>query len=126
MKERKLSAELTKRIIDDIIELVGHAHPYLVYKALDGDVQAYSQLVEIATVHFNNLFKGVEEMENVVFDIEEEEEQRGGIKMFSLFGYFGTVIDIKDKYKRGDIIRLGRTIAKVIFRIKNWYWLKKM
>lgn len=45
--------------------------------------------------------------------------------MYTFFGYFGTTL-LKQDFSRGEEIRIGRWICRVIFKIGHWYLLKKI
>lgn len=44
--------------------------------------------------------------------------------MLTVLGYFG--VSLPDKYNRGDKVRVGRLICRVVYRIGYWHWLKKI
>lgn len=48
--------------------------------------------------------------------------------MNEFFGYCGWDFGgaLNSKFQRGEHVRIGRTIYRVIFRIGSWHWLKRM
>ena len=43
--------------------------------------------------------------------------------IMTIFGFFGMLLP--DHYYRGEEIRIGRWICKVIFSIGRWHWLRR-
>lgn len=48
--------------------------------------------------------------------------------MNTIFGYCGWDFgDLEhNKYNRGEELRIGREIFRVVFRIGTWHWLKRI
>jgi len=60
--------------------------------------------------------------------IQERNSKGEMITMNEFFGYCGWDFGgaLNNKFQRGEHVRIGRTIYRVIFRIGSWHLLKRM